>query len=1456
MRFGKTRSKSTTTVLTTPSNGSSPNGTSPNVIVPALPPKVSSLEHTEQFGLFHLNPIPTPPKGGESAYKIDVVALHGIKGHAYNTWTDKNGNFWLRDQLPNELPGARIFSFGYDANVVFSRGTGTVEEFAMTLLEHLIRERDGDANRKRQIIFICHSMGGIVIKKALTKASENNLYKNVFDSTFAILFLATPHLGSDETKLPLSIANVANCVLSFPMRFSGRVRDELITPLARGSPFLRDTQNKFKEKKLYERMKIASFLEMDICAGLKGLVVDNESAQLHVPNERVMYMLGRDHRNICRFSGPESSSYKTVWGILKGYADQANIMVPDELTPEDEAVLSSIHYPEMAQRCLNAAQAYPNTCTWIFKNPAYLLWKDTSRGLIWIKGKPGAGKSTLMAFILSHRDPRHLVLNFFFHGRGSSLQKSPEGMYRELLYQLYSYASPIRDKLRQSFAEKNASRQSENDCIWAEDELRDWLFNAITWISTTQPVTIFVDALDEAGDDNARMLIDYFDEMKKRVSRDGGTLRICISCRHYPNVTLSDGFEVNVENFNMRDIAVFVHAKLDSKVLVWDNDPVAIEGRVKMEEAIVKKSQGVFQWVKLVVPRVAEELNEGASLKDIHVMLEKVQEDLGAVYENILTNIIKVEYRSKSLLLMQWVALAERPLTATELRIAIACDEGSHSPGHKRWEDSKDYIESDRRMETLMKSLSGGLVEIALYTSGLYRVQFIHQTVVDFMLSGGLLFLVRHSVPHEIGICGIDLQFSNAGMIGQSQDRLSRSCVNYFKQSDITSTNFNNTTERDKVCDGTIYPLFKYAVENWSIHAEKAERLGFCQTHVVEQLEDPPGYFEKYIEYEYALKEAAYSLRKGSVILHLMASANLQGPARLLLDRGDSVEDEDQGSVRPLHCASFRGHKEMVQILLDAGADIKATQDGRHTALEIAASKAHDNVLQLLLERGADINAVSNTGTALEGAASSGDIRLVRKLLDLGCDVNREGRFGSTPLKAAARKGSIEVVHLLLELGADINHCEDYGTPLQIAALAGHIEVCRVLLSHGALVNTPGFSGTEGSALQCAANNNSIHNSIDKDIELLQLLLDHGADINALDSTNRTALSVAVNAHGRAEGKNSEIDPRILFLLSNGADVNAGASLVYAARRKNIKLIALLLDRGADINIMRSHESVLAAACSAFEPEPEMIKLLLDKGADINLYCEMGGITYNGTALQCAVNSAARTGDLRIIHILLDNGANINLGAGKTGGALYEAAERGHLELCRIFLSLGADVHAEQTTSGIALHAAARSGNVDVIALLLAHGAHIDDERGLYGTPLQVAAQVGHVDAFKLLVNSGADVHHIGGNYHNMLISAAWGGSIECVESCLDRGLDVNARGGSMSDTALCAAAHNGHVDVVSRLLDAGAKEFSEGWWGSAWCQAERYGHRAVLKVLKENGLERKKIKEDILWQSKDLGLN
>ena len=99
--------------------------------------------HKENNGLLPLNPSQSFSNDthDRETYPVDIVAVHGLAGGALKTWTHENGKLWLRDFLPNDLPGARIFSFGYPAELFASHSTGNFDYFCRSLLEDLKRER-------------------------------------------------------------------------------------------------------------------------------------------------------------------------------------------------------------------------------------------------------------------------------------------------------------------------------------------------------------------------------------------------------------------------------------------------------------------------------------------------------------------------------------------------------------------------------------------------------------------------------------------------------------------------------------------------------------------------------------------------------------------------------------------------------------------------------------------------------------------------------------------------------------------------------------------------------------------------------------------------------------------------------------------------------------------------------------------------------------------------------------------------------------------------------------------------------------------------------------------------------------------------------------------------------------------------------------------------------------------
>lgn len=127
---------------TTPSSSlgpiSPPDSSAANPALPDSPPKASEQQ---KLGLVLLTPDLPADQIDERA--PDIIAIHGICGDPLKTWTHESGALWLRDFLPKDINGARVFSFGYDAEVALTRSLATLDDFARSLLNNIKLERDG-----------------------------------------------------------------------------------------------------------------------------------------------------------------------------------------------------------------------------------------------------------------------------------------------------------------------------------------------------------------------------------------------------------------------------------------------------------------------------------------------------------------------------------------------------------------------------------------------------------------------------------------------------------------------------------------------------------------------------------------------------------------------------------------------------------------------------------------------------------------------------------------------------------------------------------------------------------------------------------------------------------------------------------------------------------------------------------------------------------------------------------------------------------------------------------------------------------------------------------------------------------------------------------------------------------------------------------------------------------------
>ncbi len=260
--------------------------------------------------------------------------MHGLNGDPHNTWTaEKSKIFWPAQLLPLilEEEKARILVYGYDADVT-SFTDGASRDKIHNHAEHLIAELA--ANRRirkateRPIIFVAHSLGGLVVKRALIYSSEirgnyTEHLRSVFVSTYGILFLGTPHKGSDLAAWGSRLEAICSAVI--PSRVVDS-HDALVKALKTNNETLQNIDRQFIQ--LISRFHVYFFHEgkPTKLAHTTAFVVDEDSASPTIQDvERAV--IQADHSHMCKFESDSSSGFDLVAEGIQRYAGEAPTVI-------------------------------------------------------------------------------------------------------------------------------------------------------------------------------------------------------------------------------------------------------------------------------------------------------------------------------------------------------------------------------------------------------------------------------------------------------------------------------------------------------------------------------------------------------------------------------------------------------------------------------------------------------------------------------------------------------------------------------------------------------------------------------------------------------------------------------------------------------------------------------------------------------------------------------------------------------------------------------------------------------------------------------------------------------------------------------------------------------------------------------------------------------------------------
>jgi uncharacterized protein len=604
---------------------------------------------------------------------------------------------------------------------------------------------------------------------------------------------------------------------------------------------------------------------------------------------------------------------------------------------------------------------------------------------------------------------------------------------------------------------------------------------------------------------------------------------------------------------------------------------------------------------------------------------------------------------------------------------------------------------------------------------------------------------------------------------------------------------------------------------------------------------------------------------------------------KLLLASGADVIEQGGEALRG---AAIEGNLEATNLLLEMNVNIDVGLT-YGSPLFLSLQYKHFQITKVLLEAGATVNtddylwaarnlesfemfqnAVPLDRKLAEQILLSGGIdeRLIPILLSMGLDANVRDESGYTPLMRGASWQYIEGIKILLAAGAEINATSKIGETVLISGAYGcfganrdkretiqhALEAIKLLLEAGADVNAqtfpePYIERTHPRQVIRVGLITTLMNAVNCPNEIVQVLLDAGANINAVDQDGETALM-------KARPESFDV------FLQNGADVNiqdnrGGTVLMrvtqysggYYGDQAGI-LLEKLLAYGANVNL-KDNDGLTVLFYALYECKPEMFYRLRDAGGDLKAQTNEGE-----TLLMYAANFCPE-----IVQDLIDAGLNVNAKAVNGCAPLTYAYSA---RATQLLLSSGADVRA---FGGQALIEAMKKDNISRITVLVQAGADVNyvsneaDWFSVYNLPLIVyAVQQNNIELIKLLAKHGANLEarddsghtalHWAGLTYNKCTRGFSIATSEMIRVLVDAGADVNARVLPVSgdkyycqelsnvlDTPLIQASKRGDVESIQFLLNAGADisaKDENGW--TALDFAVQTGQEEIVKVLLE----------------------
>jgi hypothetical protein len=764
-----------------------------------------------------------------------------------------------------------------------------------------------------------------------------------------------------------------------------------------------------------------------------------------------------------------------------------------------QTLLKSLQFEQMTSRQSAIRGAHDATCRWLLQDPTYLDWLEPARihqhrNFLWIKGKAGSGKSTIMKF--AHRKllssvAKHptnwsgitgkivgrvvatpVVVAFFFTARGTSIERSTIGMYRSLLAQLLEVPLFLQHVLG---VLPFPVLQLKAAYCWNIEMLQELLRDLVLGVKL--PITCFIDALDECEEGEIRAMLYYLERVVSLAQSSGIEFKICLASRLYPHISLRRVLELilHEREGHKQDIVSYIRAELRSDLTSYTK---------QIRHDLQRRSSGIFMWVVLVVSILNQLYDSGASREERRLRLQEIPDDLQTLLRDILTR----DTRDKDQLAfcIEWVLFATYPLSPEELYYAIQA--GQQLARSSEWDEDDMTYEKICRF---ILNCSKGLVEVTV--ADYPKTQFIHESVRDLFLQGDAY--------------GRDLVWPDihSNFMIEIHKRLYQRCLKYLSVGMICQPRRFETSHptpsagepRFKAAPLGNFPFLGYAVPNMFSHARESGLLGtageltitkkFSDVTRLQRFSVPASvsFGEHFQSCDLSMiytvatfKESellvfAHIVNGGAEYLRVFVQDSASGDLGRKPTSANSAFGPDliyrKSGKHALSYLTEYGDTQLVRVMVQIGQfDVSCRDQDGNTPLFWALSGNREDVVNQLLDVGANSNTTcAISGNILQFAIFECSEQMVRLLIERGANPHAQGGHYGNALQAAIVKHSEPLVRYLLGLGVDVNKRSGaHVYPLYVASAVGKENLVNLLLDHGADINARG--GHYGSALKAA----------------------------------------------------------------------------------------------------------------------------------------------------------------------------------------------------------------------------------------------------------------------------------------------------------------------------------------------------------------------------------------------------